>query len=106
MDKLNKTMFGFASYNAGPARVRGLHKKATAMGLDPNIWFNNVEVAAAKVIGRETVQYVSNIYKYAIAYSMIVSQMEKKEQLRKKQLNPGFRGSRVSGFRFKVKKKF
>jgi hypothetical protein len=54
------------------------------MGLDPNIWFNNVEVAAAKVIGRETVQYVSNIYKYYIAYSMIVSQMEKKEQLRKK----------------------
>ncbi len=84
MDKLNQTLFGFASYNAGPARVRGLRKKATAMGLDPNIWFNNVEVAAAKVIGRETVQYVSNIYKYYIAYSMIVSQMEKKEQLRKK----------------------
>jgi len=84
MDKLNKTLFGFASYNAGPARVRGLRRKATAMGLDPNIWFNNVEVAAAKVIGRETVQYVSNIYKYYIAYSMIVSQMEKKEQLRKK----------------------
>jgi membrane-bound lytic murein transglycosylase MltF len=84
MDELNKTLFGFASYNAGPARVRGLRKKATAMGLDPNIWFNNVEVAAAKVIGRETVQYVSNIYKYYIAYSMIVSQMEKKEQLRKK----------------------
>jgi membrane-bound lytic murein transglycosylase MltF len=84
MDKLNQTLFGFASYNAGPARVRGLRKKATAMGLDPNIWFNNVEVAAAKVIGRETVQYVSNIYKYYIAYSMIVSQMEKKEQLLKK----------------------
>ena len=84
MDKLNQTLFGFASYNAGPARVRGLRKKAAAMGLDPNIWFNNVEVAAAKVIGRETVQYVSNIYKYYIAYSMIVSQMEKKEQLRKK----------------------
>ncbi|MBW2657076.1 MAG: lytic transglycosylase F [Deltaproteobacteria bacterium] len=84
MDKLNQTLFGFASYNAGPARVRGLRKKATAMGLDPNIWFNSVEVAAAKVIGRETVQYVSNIYKYYIAYSMIVSQMEKKEQLRKK----------------------
>jgi membrane-bound lytic murein transglycosylase MltF len=84
MDKLNQTLFGFASYNAGPARVRGLRKKATAMGLDPNVWFNNVEVAAAKVIGRETVQYVSNIYKYYIAYSMIVSQMEKKEQLRKK----------------------
>ena len=30
------------------------------------VWFNNVEEVAAKRIGRETVQYVSNIYKYYI----------------------------------------
>jgi membrane-bound lytic murein transglycosylase MltF len=83
MDKLNRKLFAFASYNAGPFRVRELRKKAAAMGMDPNIWFNNVEIAAAKVIGRETVQYVGNIYKYYLAYRMIVSQMEKKEQLRK-----------------------
>jgi len=82
MDDINKMLFGFASYNAGPARVRGLRRKAAAMGLDPNLWFYNVEVAAAKEIGRETVQYVSNIYKYYVAYRMVFSQIAKKEQLR------------------------
>ena len=85
MDDVNKMLFAFASYNAGPARVSGLRKKAAKMGLDPNVWFQNVEVAAARVIGRETVQYVSNIYKYYIAYSMIVNQMEIKEKLMKEQ---------------------
>jgi membrane-bound lytic murein transglycosylase MltF len=84
MDDGNKNLFGLASYNAGPARVRGLRKKAVAMGLDPNLWFYNVEVAAAQEIGRETVQYVSNIYKYYTAYRLVYSQLEKKEQLRKK----------------------
>jgi membrane-bound lytic murein transglycosylase MltF len=54
------------------------------MGLDPNVWFHNVEVAASKVIGRETVQYVSNIYKYYIAYRMITEQRERKQKLMKK----------------------
>jgi membrane-bound lytic murein transglycosylase MltF len=83
MDELNKMLFAFASYNAGPAKVRRLRKKTAAMGLNPNIWFNNVEVAAAKVIGRETVQYVSNIYKYYIAYRMITEQRERKQKLMK-----------------------
>jgi membrane-bound lytic murein transglycosylase MltF len=43
-------------------------------GLDPNKWFNNVEVVAAESIGRETVQYVANIYKYYLAYQMAVEQ--------------------------------
>ena len=80
MDDVNKMLFAFASYNAGPARVRGLRDNAAKMGLDPNIWFHNVEVAAAKKIGRETVQYVSNIYKYYIAYRMVVDRIEKKGQ--------------------------
>ncbi|MFC1879894.1 transglycosylase SLT domain-containing protein [Thermodesulfobacteriota bacterium] len=84
MNDGNKKLFGLASYNAGPARVRGLRQKAVAMGLDPNLWFYNVEVAAAQEIGRETVQYVSNIYKYYIVYQSVFSQLEKKEQLRKK----------------------
>jgi membrane-bound lytic murein transglycosylase MltF len=83
MDELNRLLFAFASYNAGPARIKRIRKKAVAMRLDPNVWFNNVEIAAAKFIGRETVQYVSNIYKYYIAYRMVVSQHEKKERLRK-----------------------
>jgi membrane-bound lytic murein transglycosylase MltF len=79
MDEVNKMLFAFASYNAGPARINELRKKTSAMGLDPNVWFNNVEVAAAKSIGRETVQYVSNIYKYYISYQMILVQAEKKQ---------------------------
>jgi membrane-bound lytic murein transglycosylase MltF len=71
MDQLNKGLFTFASYNAGPGRVQQLRKEAAKRGLDPNIWFNNVELVAAARIGRETVQYVSNIYKYYLAYRMV-----------------------------------
>jgi membrane-bound lytic murein transglycosylase MltF len=80
MSDVNKTLFSFASYNAGPARVRGLRAKAEAAGLDPNVWFGNVEVIASREIGRETVQYVSNIYKYYIAYRQAELQRERKEQ--------------------------
>lgn len=78
MDALNKGLFAFASYNAGPPRIRQPREKAAARGLDPNKWFNNVEIVAAECIGRETVQYVSNIYKYDLAYQMVVEQMEEK----------------------------
>jgi len=71
IDELNQTLFSFAAYNAGPAKVARLRKEAAEMGFDPNVWFNNVEVAAAKRIGRETVQYVGNIYKYYTAYKLI-----------------------------------
>ncbi len=70
MSDLNKTLFSFAAYNAGPARVARLRREAERQGLDPNVWFDNVEVIAAKRIGRETVQYVSNIYKYWVAYRL------------------------------------
>jgi membrane-bound lytic murein transglycosylase MltF len=70
MDRLNKGLFAFASYNAGPAKIKQLRAEATQTGLDPNVWFNNVERVAARRIGRETVQYVSNIYKYYVAYQL------------------------------------
>jgi membrane-bound lytic murein transglycosylase MltF len=75
----------FASYNAGPTRVQGLRKKAAEQGLDPNIWFDNVEQVAAREIGRETVQYVANIYKYYIAYSMATLQELARAAEREKQ---------------------
>ena len=71
MDALNKVLFAFASYNAGPARIRALRAEAHSLGLDPNVWFDNVERVAAYRIGRETVQYVANIYKYYIAYTLV-----------------------------------
>ena len=70
IDPLNQNLFAFAAYNAGPAKVRRLRNETRKMGLDPNVWFGNVEIVAAKRIGRETVQYVSNIYKYYIAYRL------------------------------------
>ena len=71
MDQLNKGLFTFASYNAGPGRIRQLRRLSAERGLNPNVWFNNVELMAAEKIGRETVTYVSNIYKYYLAYQMI-----------------------------------
>lgn len=80
MDKKNKMLFSFASYNAGPAKVTRLRSEARKVGLDPNVWFRNVEIIAAKRIGRETVQYVSNIYKYYTAYRLILNKLIQKEE--------------------------
>jgi len=72
MTPLNRGLFAFAAYNCGPGRLAQLRKEAARQGLDPNIWFNNVERIAEQRIGRETVQYVSNIYKYYVAYTLTV----------------------------------
>ncbi len=80
MDRLNKGRFTFASHNAGPARVRQLRKEAEKRGLDPNVWFANVEQIASERIGRETVTYVSNIYKYYIAYTLMVEDRARREE--------------------------
>jgi len=84
MDRLNRGLFTFASYNAGPARIQKLRKEALKMRFNPNVWFNNVEVVAAKRIGRETVQYVSNIYKYYTAYRIIVNKGQLKKEVKEK----------------------
>ncbi|MCB1989975.1 MAG: hypothetical protein KDG49_00805, partial [Geminicoccaceae bacterium] len=62
----------FAGYNAGPGNLGKIRAEAESMGLDPNIWFGESEVAAAKVIGRETTTYVANIAKYYYAYKLIL----------------------------------
>jgi membrane-bound lytic murein transglycosylase MltF len=83
MDKLNKGLFTFAAYNAGPGRINQLRQRAAKRGLDPNKWFNNVEVVAAESIGRETVQYVANIYKYYLAYQMYMEGHEQRLKVKK-----------------------
>jgi len=72
MTRLDKALFAFASYNAGAGRISQMRKEAAKRGLDPNVWFNNVEYVAAEKIGAETVTYVANIYKYYIAYRLII----------------------------------
>ena len=78
MDQNQKLLFLCASYNAGPARIRRIRKKAEEQERDPNRWFGQVEVTTSEVVGRETVQYVSNITKYYIAYRLVAQ----KEQAR------------------------
>lgn len=70
IDDKNRTLMAFAAYNAGPGNLRKFRKLADQSGLDPNVWFGNVEHAAADIVGRETVQYVANIYKYYVAYRL------------------------------------
>jgi membrane-bound lytic murein transglycosylase MltF len=78
MDDLNKGLMTFAAYNAGPGRLKQLRREAEKRGLDPNVWFGNVERVASERIGRETVTYVSNIYKYYIAYRLLADQQERR----------------------------
>jgi membrane-bound lytic murein transglycosylase MltF len=68
IDTLNRHLLALASYNAGPNRIARFRRTAKAKGLNPNVWFDNVEIIAAREIGRETVQYVSNIYKFYVSY--------------------------------------
>jgi membrane-bound lytic murein transglycosylase MltF len=79
MTPLDKWLMTFASYNAGPARIRLLRRETEKRGLDPNVWFGNVERVTSEKIGRETVEYVSNIYKYYIAYTLMLEQREAKQ---------------------------
>ena len=74
--------FAWAAYNAGPARVRRLREKAAKRGLDPNKWFFNVEQLAAEEIGRETVDYVANINKYYLAYTLQFDSARRREAAR------------------------
>jgi len=77
---LDRELFAMASYNAGPARIAQLRRQATDIGLDPNRWFQNVELVVSKEIGRETVDYVGNIYKYYLTYNLLEQQRRARER--------------------------
>ena len=83
LDRLNRALFALASYNAGPAKVRRMREKAKEMGFDANVWFNNVELVAGQISGRETVEYVSNIYKSYTAYKAMVAHLELRSKRRR-----------------------
>ncbi len=82
IDELNRTLFAFASYNAGPNRIRRLRAKAADQGYDPNVWFRNVEVVVANEVGREPVTYVSNIFKYYTVYNLLAEQDAIRQELK------------------------
>ncbi len=78
MNALDKSLMTLASYNAGPARIRALRQEADRRGLDANIWFGNVERVVSERIGRETVRYVGNVYKYYVAYSLLMNRYDER----------------------------
>jgi len=88
MDPVNKMLFAFASYNAGASKIQKARVTAKKRGMNPNRWFYNVALVVGEQIGREPVQYVSNIYKYYIAYKLLTETLEAKEAA-KKALNGG-----------------
>ena len=87
-DDVNRTLFAFASYNCGPGNISKMRKAAVKSGLDPDKWFNNVEIVTAQKIGIETTTYVRNIYKYYVAYKLLEERQEEGQKARE-QVAPG-----------------
>jgi len=79
----NRPLFAFASYNCGPGNVAKARKEAAKRGLDPDKWFNNVELVVAEKIGTETTTYVRNIYKYYVAYKLTLDAQAEAEKARR-----------------------
>jgi membrane-bound lytic murein transglycosylase MltF len=69
-DEQNRNLFAFASYNAGPGNISKVRIRAMTEGVNPDIWFNQVEHVAARLIGQEPVRYVRNVFKYYVAYKL------------------------------------
>jgi membrane-bound lytic murein transglycosylase MltF len=86
-DEQNRTLFAFASYNAGPGNIAKMRTEAEKRGLDPDRWFNNVEVVTAEKIGIETTTYVRNIFKYYVSYKLTQDARATAEKL-KEQVAP------------------
>ena len=81
-DEQNRTLFAFASYNAGPGNISKMRTEAQRRGLDPDKWFNNVENVTAEKIGIETTTYVRNIFKYYVSYKLTQEAKEQDAKLR------------------------
>jgi membrane-bound lytic murein transglycosylase MltF len=81
-DEFNRSLFAFASYNAGPGKIERLRRIAAARGLKPDLWLNNVEIVASEKIGRETTTYVRNIIKYYYSYKLMLGMQEQESKQR------------------------
>ena len=87
-DEINRPLFAFGSYNAGPGAISRLRREAARRGLDPNRWFNHVELVVAQRIGLETTTYVRNIYKYYAAYRLTAAAQEAQRLAREREGSP------------------
>jgi membrane-bound lytic murein transglycosylase MltF len=87
-DDTNRTLFAFACYNAGPGNIARMRTEAAKRGLDPDTWMNSVELVTAEKIGIETTTYVRNIYKYYVAYRLMLDVADAQKKARET-LQPG-----------------
>ncbi|WP_233806904.1 transglycosylase SLT domain-containing protein [Paraburkholderia sp. HP33-1] len=85
----DRSLFAFASYNAGPANIARMRKEAAARGLDPDKWFNNVEIIVAEKIGIEPTTYVRNVFKYYVAYRLVQEAAATRERALGQMRKPG-----------------
>jgi membrane-bound lytic murein transglycosylase MltF len=79
-----RPLFAFASYNAGPGNISRMRKEAAKRGLNPDKWFNNVEIVVSEKIGLETTTYVRNIYKYYTAYKLTLAAQQAQKAARER----------------------
>jgi membrane-bound lytic murein transglycosylase MltF len=96
LDEHNRILMTLAAYNAGPGNLHAFRALAKNMGLNPDLWFGNVEHAAANKVGVETVQYVANIYKYYLAYRLVNERERQRAEARDREFpksDPSPRGS-------------
>jgi len=80
--EVDRSFFAFASYNAGPGKIARMPKEAEKRGLDPDVWLNNVELVTAEKIGIETTTYVRNIFKYYVAYKLMLDIQDAQKKAR------------------------
>jgi membrane-bound lytic murein transglycosylase MltF len=80
IEPLDRILFSFAAYNAGPRNTARARKRTTKLGLDPNRWFGNVEIGMYRAVSGEPVTYVRNIYKYYVTYRQLELVREKQEK--------------------------
>ncbi len=85
-EESERPLFAFASYNAGPGNIAKMRELAQQRGLDPNKWFNNVEIVVAEKLGQQTTTYVRNIYKYYVSYKLALDAMQASQKAREKAL--------------------
>lgn len=82
LSELDRALFAFAAYNAGPARIARMRRVAAQRGLDPNVWFGNVEVVVSEQVGAETTGYVRHIFKYYVSYKLQLARNEERRRAR------------------------
>ena len=71
MRERDQIRMSLAAYNAGPRTIINARRRARKLGLDPNRWFRNVELALLDMHKTEPVKYVSEINQRYLAYVLL-----------------------------------